>query len=179
MAQIEIPATQDQEVLIYCGKPNCPGSTGLRCIRTDVPICMKCAVLVKGVGYISKDAARAHEKRFYNIQNTDYLIVGIIGFMGLLLIGFPYLLFLGNFWFISFFLSPIIGTLIGQTAWRAIGNRRGKYTARVITGSMAAAGVLLVLIFFIIGSFAFVSAILFSILATGTAAASFRVSLRS
>lgn len=169
---IEPNVNVEETELIYCGKPNCPGSTGLRCIRTNVPICSKCAVLVKGVGYISKDAAREQEKKFYNVVPTDYLVVGAISFFGTLVIGFPLNIFLGGIWFLMFLLGPAVGSAIGEVTWRIIGNRRGKYMSQTVTGSIIAASLLL---FIIIPSF---SVIIFGGMAAFSAAARFQVGLR-
>lgn len=166
--------------VIYCGKAKCEGSTGLRCVRTDVPICSKCAVLVKGVGYISEDAARAHEKKFYNIGSQDYVIAAVLSFFSLLVLGFLFTITIGAIGFFSFllafFLGPSAGGLISEIVWRAIGNRRGKYTGRVVSVAMGSATLLLILISF--GGFNFISALIFGGLATSTAAARFQLGLR-
>jgi hypothetical protein len=169
-APTQTETTQEQSV-IYCGKPNCPGSTGLRCYRTGVPICMKCAVQTP-VGYISKDAAREQENKFYNAVVTDYLIAGAVAFFALLGIGFVLFTFLRFFWIIIFLLSFPAGGLVSEVVWRSIRYRRGRYTAQAVGIGMAAATGLLFLITFNI------FALIFGAIATSAAVARFRMGVR-
>lgn len=172
----EIAEADEPVAVVYCQRANCPGSTGLRCIRTNVPICTKCAVLVKGVGYISPEAARAQQDKFFNAQTTDYIVAGAIAFTILLVLGFIFvLIFPGGFFalLIAFFAGSATGSLISQLVWNAIQRRRGRYTARVVVGAMLAATAIV----FFFGFFS-LTGLIFGIAATSAAAARFQVALR-
>lgn len=129
--EMQAETQEEQTDIIYCQRRNCPGSTGLRCYQTNVPICMKCAVRTP-VGYISKDAAKMQADRFFNIRVSDYVIAAIVAFGATLFIGFPVVLFLGRIWYFMFFLTIPIGGAIGEMVSRSIGNRRGRYTSHIV-----------------------------------------------
>jgi hypothetical protein len=113
---------------------------GLRCQRTEVPICPKCSVRTP-VGYISKEAAREQQDKFFDAATMDYIIAGVVAFFGNLFIGFlvTRLGFLGFFGLLLiFFVATSAGGLISELIWRAIRKRRGRYT-----GQVAGAGIIL------------------------------------
>lgn len=155
---------------IFCDRRNCPGSEGLRCQRTNVPICSQCAVRTP-VGYISKDAAKQQADRFFNIGMPDYVIAGGIAFFATLISGFIVSMFLGSIWLILFFIGAPVGGAIGDTAWRAIRYRRGRYTSRVVGGAMLLAT-------FMLFPFGGISALIFGGIATVTAVSRFEVAIR-
>lgn len=155
---------------IFCDRRNCPGSNGLRCQRTDVPICSQCAVRTP-VGYISKDAAKRQADRYFNISMPDYVIAGGIAFFATLISGFFISLLLGGIWFLTFFIGAPVGAAIGDVAWRAIGHRRGRYISRVVGGVMIFA----TLILFPLGG---VAIIIFGVVATVAAVSRFEVAIR-
>lgn len=146
MTTPEVHLEQGQEERIYCHRRNCPGSTGLRCYQTNVPICMQCAVRTP-VGYISKDAQKERQSQYFNIENTDYLLVAVVGFIGTLVIGLPAVMFLSflGIWglFIAAIAGSAIGGGIGEATFRAIRRRRGRHTHQILIGSMAFACMLL------------------------------------
>jgi hypothetical protein len=163
---------EEEVQVIYCHRRNCPGSTGLRCYQTDVPICMKCAVRTP-VGYISKDAARERQKSYFNIQTSDYVITMVVSFFATLFVGVPLVFAVGFFWYFMLFVAPAVGGAIGELTYRAIGRRRGRYTPQILIGAMASAGVIILLVTGdILGTG------LFSALAIGTALTRIRVTLR-
>lgn len=157
--------------LIYCHRRNCPGSSGLRCYRTGVPICTKCAVRTP-VGYISKDAQKQHEDRYYNIRPVDYALAGAAAFFTTLLVGWPLIAFLGRLWFLMFFVGPVVGGIIGEAAGRVIRFRRGRYTRQVVSGAIVA-GLLLLLL----STGNLLAVVLFGAFATGAALARLQVAL--
>lgn len=155
---------------IFCDRRNCPGSEGLRCQRTNVPICSQCAVRTP-VGYISKDAAKQQADRYFNIGVPDYVIAAGIAFFATLISGFFISLFLGGIWLILFFVGAPIGAAIGDITWRTIGHRRGRYTSRVVGGAMIFATFIL----FPIGG---IGTLIFGGIATVAAVSRFEVAIR-
>jgi len=137
---------------VFCSIARCPGSMGLRCYRTEVPICKKCAVKTP-VGYISKEAARDQQNQFFDAEMTDYLLAGVTAFVVNLPLGFfvTRIGFLGFFGLIIvFFLASTVGGVISEAVWRVLRKRRGRYTGRV-----AALGILLssIILFFVSSPF--------------------------
>lgn len=136
--------TNPQDGVIYCGRANCPGSTGLRCYRTGVPICMKCAVKTP-VGYISKEAAREQADKFFNIASYDYIIAAAVAF-GALLIGGGLILMILPFILFMFVIGGALGGGISELVWRAIRYKRGRYTTYAVGLGMGSATLILMLI---------------------------------
>lgn len=160
---------------IFCDRRACPGSSGLRGARTNVPICMKCAVRTP-TGYISEDAAKEQADKYFNISNRDYLIAALVAFFGTFLAGLLVSIFsFGGFFglLLIFFFSGGIGASIGEIVLRAIKHRRGRYTQRVVGIAMGLATALLVIFTFNI----FI--VIFGVLATGSAVSRFEVALRT
>ena len=125
---------------IFCSISRCPGSQGLRCYRTQVPICQKCAVKTP-VGYISREAARDQQNQFFDAEVSDYLLAGVTAFVVNLPLCFlvTRIGFLGFFGLIIvFFLASTAGGVISEAVWRVLRKRRGRYTGRV-----AAVGIVL------------------------------------
>jgi hypothetical protein len=130
---------------IFCSISGCHGSVGLRCQRTEVPICPKCSVRTP-VGYISKEAAREQQNKFFDAATTDYIIAGAVAFFANLFIGFlvTRLGFLGFFGLILiFFVGTSAGGVISELIWRAIRKRRGRYTAQVAGAGIILSSILL------------------------------------
>jgi hypothetical protein len=166
--ETHIDDAEDTEV-VYCHRRNCPGSTGLRCYRTGVPICMKCAIRTP-VGYISPEAHKQQADKYYNINPADYLIAASVALAATLLIGFPLMIFLGRIWFLMFFIAPAVGGAIGEVTVRAIGNRRGRYLRQVVGGAIifGVLGLMMISLF---------SAIIFGVFAIGAALARLQIAL--
>lgn len=166
---------EDQRV--YCHRRNCPGSTGLRCYQTDVPICMQCAIQTP-VGYISKDAQRERQKVYFNIQTKDYILLALVGFFTTLFIGYPVVLLVSGLGFIGFFIMAFVGSAIGgsigEASFRAIGRRRGRYTDRVLIGAMVSA---CLIIFLFSGLYVVIGLGIFAFTAIGAAVARIRITL--
>ena len=165
-------ATHEEHIeVVYCHRRNCPGSTGLRCYQTGVPICMKCSIRTP-VGYISKDAAKARADQYYNMTKLDYLIAATVAFWSVVLIGFPLVVLLGGIWLIMIFAGPAVGSMIGEVVFRAIRRRRGRHTVKVVVGAMAGACFALLLM---TGNI--FGVILFAAFTIGTALTRLRVAL--
>jgi hypothetical protein len=171
MTTPEITTNETEEERIFCHRRNCPGSTGLRCYQTGVPICMKCSVRTP-VGYISKDAAKDRADKFFNISVSDYVVVATIAFMGTLITGFFAVSFLGFLWFLLIFIGPALGGIIGEMIFRGIRRRRGRYTRQIVIGSMIAANIIL---FFVTGNLLALG--IFAFTATSAAIARLQVAL--
>jgi hypothetical protein len=170
--------TEMEDGTIYCDRRACPGSTGLRCQRTEVPICMQCAVRTP-VGYISEDAAKEQADKFFNITGSDYVIAGIVAFLATFFSGFMFTAIFGNFGFffvilLLVFIGGGIGTSIGEIVMRSIKNKRGRYTQRVVGGAMAAATLTL----FLLSGFSLV-ALGYGFITTSAAVSRFEISLRA
>lgn len=171
MTTPEITTDNTEEERIYCHRRNCPGSTGLRCYQTGVPICMKCSVQTP-VGYISVDAAKDRADRFFNISVSDYVVASVIAFMGTLITGFFAVTLLGFLWFLLIFIGPAIGGAIGEMIFRGIRRRRGRYTRNIVIGSMIAANIILL---FLTGNLLALG--IFAFTATSAAVARLQVAL--
>lgn len=139
----------------------------LRCNRCGRPMCTKCAVLTP-VGYRCRQCVRQQQDKFFNTKVYDYLIAAGVSLFISLIAAF-FLSRIGWF-FIAFFISPAAGGIIGTAVWRLTGKRRGRYTALVV-GAGVVLGALPFLLFnpLTIGIYMF--------MATGTAAAQFRLRL--
>lgn len=103
----------------------------LRCNRCGRPICIKCSNRTS-VGYRCPDCLRELEQEYFTSKPADYVIAGIVAFIGGLLGGFI-ASFLG--WFVIF-LGAGGGTLLGRVIFRAIGRRRGRFIPQVSLVSM-------------------------------------------
>ncbi|MCQ3932872.1 MAG: hypothetical protein DPW16_20680 [Chloroflexi bacterium] len=161
-----VETTQEK---IYCSKSNCPGSTGLKCYRTGVPICMKCAVKTP-VGYISKEAAREQADKYFNIASYDYIIATVVAFGSLLVSGFVLVRFIPIFYFM-FLIGGAVGGGIAEVVWRAIRYKRGRYTTYAVGIGMIAATLFLML-------FSPLNGAIFGGVATSVALGRFRFQLR-
>lgn len=161
----------ERDGVIYCDRASCPGSTGLRCQRTGVPICPQCAVMTP-VGYISKDAAKAQADKFYNIALTDYMIAAAVAFGGMLVVGLPLVFLLGRLWLIMILAGAPVGGGIAEMVWRAINYKRGRNTQRVVAVSMTVATGILFLFGGLMG-------LIFGAIATAAAVSRFEVALRA
>ena len=161
--------TTDSQEVIYCGRGNCPGSTGLRCYRTGVPICMKCAVRTP-VGYISPEAAREQADKYFNIASYDYIIAAVVSFFGLLISGVVLITVIPIF-FIMLLAGSAVGGGISELVWRAIRYKRGRYTAYAVGAGMISATIILALLNPISG-------LIFGGFATSVALGRFRFGLR-
>lgn len=162
---------------IFCDRRGCPGSSGLRCQRTEVPICLKCAVQTP-VGYISEDAAREQADKFFNIASSDYVIASGISFAATFFSGFIFAALFGGFGFfaifILFFIGGAIGGSIGEIVMRSIKNRRGRYTSHVVGGSM----IIATFFVFLLSGFA-LTALIYGGIATSAAVSRFQIALRA
>lgn len=161
--------------VIYCDRSGCPGSTGLRCYRTGVPICKKCSVRTP-VGYLSKDAARAQQDQFFNATMRDYVVAAMVAFFLSVLPGFFITqLGFGFFgWIIAFFLSTTLGGFISEVVFRVLDKRRGRHLARAV-GMGIVLGALLLLPF---AFFNFITWGIFAVVTTSTAVGRFQLGLR-
>ncbi len=161
----------ERDGVLYCDRRNCPGSTGLRCQRSGVPICSKCAVRTP-VGYISKDAAKQQADKYFNITPADYIIAGLVAFFATFGVGLMLVTFLGRFWILLLIASAPIGGGIGEMAWRCIRYKRGRHIGRAVGVAMVAATGIL----FLIGGFI---SLIFGLIATGAAVSRFEIALRA
>ena len=112
---------------IYCA--NHPGvETSLRCNKCGKPICAKCAVRMP-TGYRCKECVRGQLKIFDTALWYDYvlgfMIAGVLGFVGSLLVTFIYRLsFIG--WILIIIGSPTAGVIIAEGVRLVIRKRRSR-----------------------------------------------------
>jgi hypothetical protein len=119
----------DNSSTLYC--VNHPHTeTTLRCNRCEKPICPKCAVPTP-TGYRCKECVRGQQKIFDTAQWYDYpLAFGIV--LVLSFLGSRAILFL-PIGFLTIFLAPIAGIIIGEVARFVIRRRRSKRLFQLIT----------------------------------------------
>lgn len=153
---------REENGVIYCDRRGCPGSKGLRCYRTDVPICVKCSVRTP-VGYLSKDAAREQQNLFFNAGSLDYVIAGIVAFFASLVVGFFVTLL--PIFYLTILLSFPAGGLVGEIVFRALRKRRGRYTGQVVVGAMVLS------LFFLLPFTNLFNLLIYAAIAIGTATA--------
>jgi hypothetical protein len=147
--------TSEPETLFCANHPNTP--TGLRCNRCEKPICMKCAVLTP-TGYRCKECISGQQKKFETAQWYDYVlalvVAGGLGLLGSILITFLPLAFL------TFFIAPIIGTVIGEAVRLVTRKRRSRTLFFLVIGAIALGGLpILILEFIGMGLFTFYAGI--------------------
>jgi hypothetical protein len=111
--------------------------TGLRCNRCGRYMCAQCAVSTP-VGYRCRECVRQVEDKFFTGTNTDYLIAfgvgAVVSAIAAFILGRTGL---GSVILLLFFIAVPAGGALGQLIFRAVGRRRGRYTAQI-----AAAGVI-------------------------------------
>lgn len=154
-----------EEVALYC-TVHPTVETTLRCNRCGRPMCTKCAVKTP-VGYRCKQCVREQQDKFFDAHLIDYMIaVGVS-----LVISFLAAAVIARLWvLLAVFLSPAVGGVIGTIVWRLTSKRRGRYIALAVAiGVIVGALPFLLLNLFSIG--------IYLVMATGAAAARFRLSL--
>lgn len=155
-----------EEEIHYCEK-HPDRDTELRCNRCNRYMCIKCAVRTP-VGYTCSECVRGHEEKFFNSTQIDYVIVGTIAALGSAM-GAAISAFLGIFF--TFIIAATVGGVIGRLALFATSRRRGRYSGYVCAGGVVVGTI-------IVGFFFRTPAVLlYLILATSAAYASFKVSI--
>lgn len=169
---------EEADGTVYCARRNCAGSTGLRCQRTNVPICKMCAVKTP-VGYISQEAARAQQDLLFDAEAGDYALVGGVAFVANLVVGFGAVLFGSFLWsFLGFFGIIFVGListgaagLISQALFAVLRGRRGRYTAQVAMAAVVVSSLPLLLLNLIV-------AIIYTVVVVSTIQARFSLTIR-
>lgn len=111
--------------------------TGLRCNRCGRYMCTQCAVSTP-VGYRCRECVREVEDKFFSGTNTDYLVAfGVTALAAGLGAFLMISLRVTGILLLIFFIAVPAGGALAQLVFRAVGRRRGRYTAQV-----AAAGVI-------------------------------------
>lgn len=113
--------------------------TSLRCNKCGRPMCVKCAKRMP-VGYRCKECVRGQQQVFYTAQPLDLFIQGIVSFvMSMVAAALVSLIGGGMFWIlwiVGLAVASGAGTLIADTAYRASGKRRGRYSWLVVAAAM-------------------------------------------
>ncbi len=127
------------EATLYCANhPNV--ETLLRCNRCGKPICMKCAVRTP-VGYRCEECIRGQQTVFYTATKTHKAAGSMVALvLGLLLGVVAY--FVGQLSWLSIFIAPVVGGVVGEAIFRASGRKRAR-RFDWIGGGLVAVGALL------------------------------------
>lgn len=121
----------------------CPNpDSQLRCVKTGRFICPKCAIKTP-VGYISPEANRALQDRFYNGETIDYFIAVGVALPLSVVAAFLFNLLPGFFfgWIIAFFGAPFATGLIAEAVRWAVKRRRSRYLWHTVAGCLIVATV--------------------------------------
>lgn len=115
--------------------------TTLRCNRCDKPICTECAVNTP-VGYRCRDCISEQQGTFYSALWYDYALAAVVA---LPLAAVTSFLIYSIGW-LTIFVAPFAGTVIGEAVRLVTGRRRGRWLPLVvglwiIAGSLPGAGV--------------------------------------
>lgn len=134
----------DTESILYCA--NHPKvETSLRCNNCNKPVCPKCVVLTP-TGYRCKECVRGQQKVYETATWYDYPLAfftaGLLAFLGSLLVSW-----LG---FLTLFVAPIAGTIIGEVV-RWLVRRRRSRTLFQLAAAAAALGSLPPLLILLLG----------------------------
>ena len=129
--------------ILYCeNHPNV--ETSLRCNNCNKPVCPKCVVLTP-TGYRCKECVRGQQKVYETAAWYDYPVAffsaALLSFMGSLLIS--------RLGFLSLFIAPIAGTIIGEIVRWLVRRRRSPLLFKIAAAAAALGSLplLLILIF--------------------------------
>mgnify|MGYP001077810825 CR=1 FL=1 len=127
------------ETTLYCA--NHPHvETLLRCNRCGKPICLKCAVRTP-VGYRCKECLRGQQAVFYTATKGHQVAGSAVALvLGLVLGGAAY--FVGHLSWLSIFIAPVAGGLVGEAIFRAASRKRA-HRFEWIGSGLSVVGVLL------------------------------------
>jgi hypothetical protein len=134
--------TGDNFILACYRHPN--QDTSLRCYSCGKPICIKCAQKTP-VGYSCPDCLRELRKGFYSASPFDYLLAFVVT-LPLSIVAAYLVNFLG---FFVFFVSPVVGTLIGRIVFRVLRRRRGRWLPHLVAGTVVLGAVITLVIPFL------------------------------
>jgi hypothetical protein len=110
--------------------------TGLRCNRCGRLMCSECAVPTP-IGYRCRECVREVDNTFFSSAPADPAIAFAIAAVGVAISAYLVLRFAG-FLLLVFFIAIPIGGALAQLIHRAVGKRRGRYTAQAgAAGAMA------------------------------------------
>jgi hypothetical protein len=159
----------DDEVLYCSFHPNV--ETRLRCNKCGTPICPKCAVQTP-VGFRCPQCVRSQQAIFYTATPLDY---GIAVVVGLAISTLAALILSRVGIFLTLILGPLAGGVIAEVVRWAIRRRHGRWMWLVVSTCIALGGLLsLILSAFFFSPTSFLSLIIYTVLAIGTAYARLR-----
>jgi hypothetical protein len=171
------PTEQPAGEVLYCA--NHPDvETYLRCNKCNKPICLKCAELTE-VGYRCKECIREQQNVFYTAMTSDNLIAFAVA-AGITFVAWPIVVLLlglvgSVFWILSWILAAFIGggagASLAQIIRRSVGKRRGRYIRHFTVAGIIAGLLLSLFVFSLVfaGPLLYLPAVLFGILAIGSA----------
>lgn len=111
------------------------------------------------VGYRCLECVRELEAGYFTATAVTYAIVAATTLA--LSLGAAFLLSLIGWWFVTIFLAPAAGSLVGRLAFRAGGRRRGRYLPQVGAAALIIGGLLILLLtwnLLVIGIYLFLGA---------------------
>lgn len=112
--------------------------TSLRCNKCDRYMCVQCAVQTP-VGYRCRECTRAHDDKFFNSSQNDYVLIFALCF--LLTAGAGAIAQSINFIFILLIAGFPVGGLIGEAALRATKRRRGRASGKIAAAGAVSGGI--------------------------------------
>lgn len=128
------PTPEDE--LTYCAvHPD--RETGLRCNKCERYMCAECAVSTP-IGYRCKQCVRQVDDTFYNVAQSDYVVLFAVC-AGLSIVG-GFLAGLIGFILFTFFLGMISGGIIAEVSRRFVKGKRGRYNAHAAVGGVVLGG---------------------------------------
>jgi hypothetical protein len=136
------PNTLPTPTSLYCS--NHPDvETSLRCNNCNKPVCPKCVVRTP-TGYRCKQCVQGQQKVFETANWYDYPVAfftaALLSFLGSWLVSY-----MG---FITLFVAPIAGTIIGEIVRWLIRRRRSKLLFQIAAGAAALGSLPLIFLFF-------------------------------
>ena len=127
------------ETTLYCA--NHPHvETLLRCNRCDKPICLRCAMRTP-VGYRCKECVRGQQGVFYTATAAHQAAGSAVALVMGLILGVA-AHFVGQLSWLSIFVAPVAGGLVGEAIFRAAGRKRARRFQWIGSG-LAVVGALL------------------------------------
>ncbi len=137
---VGVESAEDDFDLVCYRHPN--RETALRCYNCGKPICIKCANKTP-VGYSCPDCIRDLQKNYYTATLLDY-IIAIIIVVPLSAVAAFFLRLIG---FFTFFVSPVVGTLIGRIVFWAVRRHRGRWLSHVVAGAVVLGAGMMMLVY--------------------------------
>jgi hypothetical protein len=131
----EPPAAATQAAFCYRHPER---ETGLRCVQCNRPICTECAHQA-AVGQLCPECRRDRTPPNYQVPASAMVIGGVGGFVAMVLISLPVLLFARGFFafLIVLFVAPLVAELVIRLTDRLTRTKRGRRMQIAVGAGMA------------------------------------------